>query len=59
MASKTYIPLLVHYLHRTCVYISKYRPVIVTFLPEGGDAALTAIVAACEAFMKLVPDTGG
>lgn len=60
MAAKTFIPQLVRYLHLACVYIAKYKKVIVTFLPEGGDEALDAIVAACDAFMILVPDnTGG
>lgn len=59
MAVKTYIPTLVHILHRCCVYIARYRAVIVTFLPEGGDAKLDAIIAACEAFMAIVPDNTG
>ena len=56
MAAKTFIPALVSLLHKVCVYIARYRPIIETFLPEGGGAKLNAIVVACEAFMTIVPD---
>jgi len=56
MASKTFIPTLVLLLHKVCTYIVKYRETITRFLPEGGDAALSGIVTACEVFMALVPD---
>lgn len=56
MASKTYIPTLVRILRRACIYISNYRNTIISFLPEGGAAALDAIVLACDAFIALVPD---
>lgn len=56
MARKTYVPTLVWLLHRVCVYIARYRSVIVEYLPEGGSAALDAVLLACEAFMALVPD---
>lgn len=56
MARKTYIPFLVNLLRRVCVYITKYKSTLVTFLPEGGEAALDAIVLACDVFMALVPD---
>jgi len=56
MSFKTYIPTLVMILHKTCVYIARYRAIIVTFLPEGGEAKLNAIVVACEAFMAIVPE---
>lgn len=56
MAKKTYIPFLVALLRRACVYITKYKTVLVRYLPEGGEAALDAIVLACDVFMALVPD---
>lgn len=56
MASKTYIPTLVRFLHRTCVYIVRYRITLIRFLPTGGEAALDAIVLACETFIDLVGD---
>lgn len=59
MASRTYIPALVGLLHAVCKYIARYRTTIETFLPEGGADALSAIVAACEVFMALVPDNTG
>jgi len=59
MASRTYIPLLVHFLHKACVHIAKHRAVILSFLPEGSEPKLNAIVVACEAFMAIVPDNSG
>lgn len=59
MAARTFIPALVHLLHKVCVYIARYRMVIETFLPEDGAAKLNAIIAACEAFMAIVPDNTG
>lgn len=59
MATKTYIPTLVFILQRACRYIGKYRSVIIEFLPEGGAAALDAIVLACEVFLALAPDNTG
>lgn len=56
MTVRTYIPKLVAVLHFTCKYIAKYRETITKFLPEGGDAALTGIITACEVFMALVPN---
>lgn len=56
MGFKTFIPTLVALLHKVCVYIARYRAIIVTFLPEGGEAKLNAIVLACEAFMAIVPE---
>ena len=57
--AKTFLPSLVHLLHKLCMYIARYRAVIVTFLPEGGEVKLDAIVSACEAFMAIVPDNSG
>jgi len=56
MAGKTFLPTLVHMLHMMCVYIARYRKVIISYLPEGGEAKLDAIVTACEIFMAIVPD---
>lgn len=56
MASKSYLPTLVFILRRACKYISKYRDTMIDFLPTGGQAALDAVVLACEAFIILVPD---
>lgn len=60
MGSRTYLPTLARILHRVCIYIVQYRNVMVDHLPDGGAAALDAIVVACEAFMALyTPDEGG
>lgn len=59
MPSRTYIPTLVRILRSACIYITRYRDVIVKFLPEGGDAALDGIITACDVFMALVPDNTG
>lgn len=56
MAGRTYLPTIVHLLHKLCVYIARYRMAIIQYLPEGGEAKLDAIVLACEAFMAIVPD---
>ena len=55
MAVKLFWPTLVQFLHTTCVYIAKYKTVMVAVLPEGAGPALDAIVAACDVFMALVP----
>lgn len=53
MAKKTFLPTLVKLLHRACVYIVRYRAVMLTNLPENGAALLDAIVVACEAFIAV------
>lgn len=52
--AKTFLPTLVYMLTRVCTYISRYRVTILTFLPEGGEAALNGVVAACEVLIDLV-----
>jgi len=51
--AKTFLPTLVYFMRRVCVYIAKYRATILTFLPEGGEAALNAVVDACEDLLAL------
>jgi hypothetical protein len=52
--AKTFIPTLVYLLKRVCLYITKYRSTLVAFTPEGGEAALNGIIAACEIYLDLV-----
>lgn len=53
MASRTYIPQLVRFLRRVCVYIARYRDVLVEHLPTGGAAALDAVLVACSTLIDL------
>lgn len=53
MASRTYLPTLVRILHKACVYIVRYRAVLLVNLPANGAALLDAIVIACEAFIAV------
>lgn len=53
MAKKTFIPSLVFLLRKACVYIARYRTTLLIYLPEGGEAALNGVLAACEIFIDL------
>lgn len=56
MASKTYVPTLMLWLHKICVYIARYRNTLVSFLDDfgvtDGAAKIDALVAACEALTE-------
>lgn len=54
MAKKTYLPTLVTILHRACVYIARYRAQMIAAAPEGFEAAVDALVTACEVVIALV-----
>lgn len=53
--ARTYIPTLVRILQGVCLYITRYRKQLDSFLgsPEK-KAALDAVALACEAFTALV-----
>jgi hypothetical protein len=52
--TKTYLPTLLRILTRVCQYIIKYRKTIEENLPENGDAALAAVLIACEGLIAIV-----
>jgi hypothetical protein len=54
--AKTFVPTLVYYLRRVCVYIARYRTTIVKSLPEGAENALSGILIACEIFLDLTDE---
>lgn len=51
--ARTYIPTLIRFLRRVCVYVARYRDTLVEYLPDGGAAALDAVIIACEALILL------
>lgn len=58
MAARTYLPTLVRTLKSVCVYITRYRSQITSFLRtrygENAVIALDAVMVACDAFTALV-----
>lgn len=55
MSKRTYVPTLVYWLHRVCVYITRYRAQLRAFLTDDQEILLDAVLAACEAFTAAVP----
>lgn len=50
MAVKTFVPRIVHLLHHACLYITKHRAVIATYLSSTQLGYLDAVVVACNTF---------
>lgn len=53
MASRTYLPLLLHLLKKVCRYISEHRERIISVIGSQHTAKLDAIVTACELFTEV------
>jgi hypothetical protein len=55
MASRTYLPALLHLLRTVCKYIVRWEDQIRASLPDGTpQTALTAVVTACQAMEDIL-----
>jgi len=54
MPARTYLPTLKVVLETGCKYITKYRTQILNALPEGSEAALDGVIAACNVVIALI-----
>lgn len=60
MGSRTYIPKIVTILKGVCIYITRYRQTIESFLTTDAQKnALQGVLDACELFVSLAPDNTG
>lgn len=59
MAKKTFLPTLAYMLGRTCVYITRYRQVIESNLPVGGNILVQNVLDACEALVDAIYHPAG
>ena len=47
--TRTYIPKLVRMLLFLCTYLGRYRATLLSYLPEGSDVLVDAVIDACTA----------
>jgi hypothetical protein len=54
MSARNYAPKLLALLRLLCKYIRKYQPQLQAFVGTDNEAALTAVVTACEAMEDIL-----
>lgn len=54
--TRTFLPLLLKILLKTCNYILRYKVTIMKYLPPTAEPALDAVVTACQVLAVIVAD---
>jgi hypothetical protein len=56
--ARTYLPTLVDIVYRLCTYITRWKPIILEFMPPSVKPAFLALEAACSVFLEEMAGEG-